>query len=355
MFHDLSKKSNPYIIKPTENLTTIYKINFDGEIYCIKKLSSDATLDKMRQQLKDDIPNNFLFCMKDKTKIMRSDEDVFKISEISYDEGHMYFVNIISVKNQPSKDDHINAKENKEVINHGNTDQINLNSIPHNNIVYNPTSVIDNPSYPSQTTNQNYDAPDVFDHKSSKKNDNPDSLLGKKKKDLEKSSLGELIKKQKLNNEDSNIQSLVKSKEVSEDKKKAKKIQPKPIDKDLDMSTMNRVELDLLMNSLDQYLMEELKDLCRANKIVYSNRTKFELIDSLTEHIINCEDALPKKNIKLNFYESETKKLRIKYMDYSKERLKNILFKHGLPYSNLNKDQLIERLIDFKLDKEIVI
>ena len=177
MFNDLYNRGNPIRNithhnlqrQAYENPTTIYKINLDSEVFCVKKLSYHDSIDKIREQLKADIHVNFLFCMKDKTKIMKSDEIDFQLSEIAYEEEEMKYINIISIQDDSSKNA-LSAPKQISKYFVQNPDP-NVNNI-------NPLIKI------SPDLNFDFAAPIPAENKSSFKH-NPDSLLGKKLKPIE--------------------------------------------------------------------------------------------------------------------------------------------------------------------------
>jgi hypothetical protein len=107
---------------------------------------------------------------------------------------------------------------------------------------------------------------------------------------------------------------------------------------------MNLNQLKSLRTSLDDLYLDDLKDLCRANNIVHSNKKKLELIFELKKLVLKCKQKLPKNedNNLLNYL-----KVKDEYMKYTKEGLKDILVNYRQPYSNLSKDEMIERIIDF--------
>jgi len=349
--------------QPLENLTTMYKINLDGEVNCVKKLSQNYSLDTVRQSLQANIHSPFLFCMKDKTKINQSDEKTFKLSEISYEEGHMKYVNIISVQDHSNKSAIGIPRNQTSVSSLQNQNQIsNVNQYKNLNVNQNHNFNVNNQT---QNKNQNFNinninpvvavkkiehlghdfgAPVPAENKISLKN-TIDSLLGKKRKQAKEPKKTKKSSKKRYSYKDSDSSSSDSDSSSSESISIV----------DEDISKMKLEELNSLLENLDDYYVDELKDLCRTNEIVHSNKIKFELIEDITDYVKKCKKQLIQndKNQQLKFQNFKEKFVRFSKTDlketlisYSKDDLKDILMNCGSKYSGLSKEDMVQRIIE---------
>lgn len=117
------------------------------------------------------ITENFYFCLKDRTKIMKPDENSFKLSEISYKEENMNIINITSTDTNSNKIESEGCKK----------DEINLLLIEENYPKESPKQEIKKYEL---TSNQECAAP-ILSEINYQINDNIESLLGKKQKPKE--------------------------------------------------------------------------------------------------------------------------------------------------------------------------
>lgn len=343
MFNNNNYPNITYSLINAKDQTAIYKINHDGEVLCMKKLYPNSSLEEVRERLKNDIHSDFLFTMKDQTKIMKSDEKVFHIFEISYKEEHMNFLNIITFKSNPIR------TEIKPII----------ENIPQKPQVPEKNTNNIKPAIVDQTIlSKDFSAPLPGENSLGSKI-NKDKLLGKKQKNTGDSKINYNINEEEnsdfdsdnesedeLESSDSESDSDSESKGVLEINLKNKKKPAQILDGNINLKSFTIKQLNFMRRSLKNCLMDEIKNICRENGIVHLNKTKPELITQIKKSISFLKKGLRKTH---NISYSEFQSLNDKYMKNNKEELKDILINYRLRYSGISKVDMVDSIIEYEL------
>jgi len=367
------------------NLLKLYKILLNGKVEGIRKFSSVDSLDKIRNQIKTDLTDNFFFCMQDETKIMRSDEKNFSIQEITYSRDSINLINLKSESNSSSQSTINNNSVSNTYSNHKDK-SVNIqisNIIPTKvyekpqNINFNNISKINEDQkflgiktkQPKLDIESEFEKlkPKVYEDSSTDKKKIFQDFKGEKELSLmSEACLNSLLRSLddyyledlknicRVNqithsgkNKDELIQDIRKMirkyKKNFEDSSTDKKKFFKDFKGEKELSLLSEAGLNSLLRSLDDYYLDDLKDICRVNLITHSGKTKDELIKDIRKMIRKY-----KKNFQ-NEKEKERKKSIFEQtndlLNLTNDELREILKKGNIAYSGLNKEELIKKII----------